>query len=221
MSSHLEWQTIYDFWFPRDLPTADASRQWQMLEWWMRGGANAELPQFAPFVQAARSGHLEHWLDTPHGRLSLVIVLDQFPRGLFAGTPEAYSSDPDTLRIVEEGFLNGHYDALTSLWEKFFYFLPLAHVEGPDHLERTRRIVAISEEVAAEAPAHLQPIWEFSLSQARANLDVIARFGRFPHRNPILGRVSTPEEAVYLEKGEFVHKRVLPVRSQSMASLLG
>jgi hypothetical protein len=48
MSSHLEWQTVYDFWFPRDLPTADASRQWQMLEWWMRGGANAELPQFAP-----------------------------------------------------------------------------------------------------------------------------------------------------------------------------
>ena len=79
MSSHLEWQTIYDFWFPRDLPTADASKQWQMLEWWMRGGANAELPQFTSFVQAARSGHLEHWLDTPHGRLSLVIVLDQFP----------------------------------------------------------------------------------------------------------------------------------------------
>src|SRR4028119_1016915 len=165
MSSHLEWQTVYDFWFPKDLSTADASRQWQMLEWWMRGGANAELPQVAPlvqappsgplehrlrtspralpladrprsapFVQAARSGHLEHWLDTPRGRLSLVIVLDQFPRGLFAGTPKAYSSDPDTLRIVEEGFRNGHYDALTSLWERFFYFLPLAHVEGPDHL---------------------------------------------------------------------------------------
>jgi uncharacterized protein (DUF924 family) len=150
-----------------------------------------------------------------------VIVLDQFPRGLFADTPEAYSSDPDTLRVVEEGFRNGHYDALTSLWERFFYVLPLAHVEGPDHLERMRRIVAISERVAAEAPAPLQPIWEFSLSQAQANLEVIARFGRFPHRNPILGRVSTPEEAAYLEKGDFVHKRVLPVRSQSMASLLG
>ena len=94
-------------------------------------------------------------------------------------------------------------------------------MEGPDHLERMKRIVAISEKVAAEAPAHLQPIWEFSLSQAQANLDVISRFGRFPHRNPILGRVSTPVEVAYLEKGEFVHKRVLPVRSQSIASLLG
>jgi uncharacterized protein (DUF924 family) len=221
MPSHPEWQTVYDFWFPKDLPTASVSRQWDMLGWWMRGGANAELPRFASVVRDAKLGRLNHWLETPRGRLSLVIVLDQFPRGLFAGTPEAYSSDSDSLRIVEEGFRNGHYDALTSLWERFFYHLPLAHAEGPDHLERMKRIVAVSEKVAAEAPADEQPIWEFSLSQARANLDVISRFGRFPHRNPVLGRVSTPEEVAYLKKGDFVHKRTPPVEFRSMAGPTG
>ena len=210
MSAHMDWQTVYDFWFPVDLSNADVATHWRMLAWWMRGGANSELPQFAPLVQAARSGYLDHWLLTPRGRLCLIIVLDQFPRGLFAGTPEAYSSDPDTLRMVDEGFQNGHYDTLASLWERFFYLLPLAHAEGPDHLERMRRIVAISERVAAEAPEPVQPVWQFSLSQAQANFDVISRFGRFPHRNSILGRVSTPEEAAYLEKGDFVHKQSLP-----------
>ncbi|PVE21160.1 hypothetical protein DC522_28105 [Microvirga sp. KLBC 81] len=133
----------------------------------MRGGANAELPQFASLLQAARAGQLDHWLGTLRGRLSLIIVLDQFPRGLFAGTPEAFSSDPDALRIAEEGFRNGHYVALTSLWERFFYCLPLAHAEGPDHLERMRRIVAISEQVVDQVPEHLKPIWQFSLNQAK------------------------------------------------------
>ena len=84
-----------------------------MLTWWMRGGANAELHQFAPLVHAAKAGELDRWIGTPRGRLSLIVVLDQFPRGLFAGTPEAYSSDPDTVRIAEEGFRSGHYDALS------------------------------------------------------------------------------------------------------------
>jgi uncharacterized protein (DUF924 family) len=131
-----------------------------MLEWWTRGGANPDLPRIAHFVQA-RAGRLDHWLGTPLGRLSMIIVLDQFPRGLFADTPEAYSSDTSTLRIVEEGFRNGHYEALTNLWEKFFYFLPLAHAEKPDHLERMRRIVAVTEQLANRVPEHLKQIWQF------------------------------------------------------------
>ena len=218
MSSRSDWQRIYDFWFPVDLTGADVAAHWQMLAWWMRGGANAELFQFMPTVRAAKAGQLEHWKETPRGRLSLIIVLDQFPRGLFAGTPEAYSSDLVTLRIVEEGFGNGHYDALTNPYERFFYFLPLAHAEGPDHLERMRRIVAISERAIDEAPEHLKPIWQFSLSQAQANFDVISRFGRFPHRNPVLGRTSTPEELVYLAKGDFVHQR-LPTSPSAISAI--
>ena len=221
MSFHMDWRRIYDFWFPVDLSDADIGDHWRMLTWWMRGGANAELLQFEPVVRAAKAGHLDSWLSTPRGRLSLIVVLDQFPRGLFAGTPEAYSSDPAALKIVEEGFGNGHYDALTTPYERFFYFLPYAHAEGPDHLKRMKRIVAVSEQAVDEAPEHLKPVWLFSLSQARANLEVISRFGRFPHRNPVLGRTSSPEELVYLAKGDFVHLRSPLVASSSAISAIG
>jgi uncharacterized protein (DUF924 family) len=132
------------------------------------------------------------------------------PRGLFAGTPEAYASDPDALRIVEEGLRNGQYDALAKPWEKTFFFIPLDHAEGPGHRERLGRVVAMTERIALEAPERLRPLYQHSAGQARGHLEVIARFGRFPHRNPILGRPSTPEEQAYLDKGDFVHTRPLP-----------
>jgi uncharacterized protein (DUF924 family) len=210
MVQNSDFEPVLDFWFPADLEHADASRQWRMLEWWMRGGANAELAPFSSLLTAARAGQLDYWAATPYGRLSLILVLDQFPRGLHEGTPHAFSSDLDALRLAEEGFRNGHYDALTSLWHRFFFFLPLAHAEGPRHLERLERIVTISEQVLLEAPVHLKPIWRFSLNQAQANRDVIAQFGRYPHRNPILGRTSTAGEAAYIAKGDFVHRRALP-----------
>jgi uncharacterized protein (DUF924 family) len=152
---------------------------------------------------------LDHWLATPLGCLSLIVVLDQFPRGLFAGTPEAYASDPDALRIAEEGLRNGQYDALAKPWEKTFFFIPLGHAEGPGHRERLGRVVAMTERIALEAPERLRPLYQHSAGQARSHLEVIARFGRFPHRNPILGRPSTPEEQAYLDKGDFVHTRPL------------
>ncbi len=221
MSSRMDWQQVYRFWFPVDLSNTDVAAHWQMLAWWMRGGASAEMAHFAPVVQAARARQLDHWLETPRGRLSLIVVLDQFPRGLYAGAPEAYSSDREALDIAEDGFRNGHYDALTSPYERFFHILPLAHAEGPDHLERMRRIVAISEQAVEEAPEHIKPVWQFSLSQAQANFEVIARFGRFPHRNPVLGRASTPKELAYLAKGDFVHMRTLPASAQSAISAVG
>jgi uncharacterized protein (DUF924 family) len=204
------WRAVYEFWFPTDLSGAEIGEHWRMLEWWMRGGANAQLKPFAPVLAAARASQLHNWSESPRGRLSLIIVLDQFPRGLEAGSPDAFASDPQALQLAEEGLNNGHFEALANPYEQFFFVLPLAHAEGPDHLERMGRIVALSEQILAEAPAHLKPVWQFSLSQARANYDVIRRFGRFPHRNPVLERPSTPEEAVYIAEGDFVHRRSLP-----------
>jgi uncharacterized protein (DUF924 family) len=198
---------IYDFWFPPGLENADRETFRRQVEWWFAGGANAELPPFTHTLMAARLGRLDHWLATPRGRLALIIVLDQFPRGLFAGKAEAYASDPQALRIAEEGLWNGHYDALTQPWEKTFFFLPLAHTEGPGHLHRLDRAVALAENVTLDAPERFRMYYQFSLSQARANRDLIARFGRFPHRNDILGRASTPEEVEYVETGNFVHLR--------------
>jgi uncharacterized protein (DUF924 family) len=207
----MDWRPVFDFWFHAELPAEDAAAHWRMLDWWMRGGANAQLAPFATVLAEARAGGLDHWTRTPHGRLSLIIVLDQFPRGLDAGTPEAFSADPAALQLTEEGILNGHLDGLADPWHRFFFFLPLAHAEGPDHLARMERIVALSEQALEAAPSSLKPVWRFSLSQAQANREVIARFGRFPHRNGVLGRTSTPEEAAYIEKGDFVHRRSPPV----------
>src|SRR3712207_883687 len=144
------WRTVYDFWIPPDLDDADLEAHGQMFAWWFGGGANPELPPFAPVVEAAKAGRLDHWPATPLGRLSLIVVLDQFPRGLFAGTPEAYASDPNALRIAEEGLRNGHYDALTRPWEKTFFFMPLGHAEGPDHHSRLERVAAMADAIALD-----------------------------------------------------------------------
>ncbi|HEX2151548.1 MAG TPA: DUF924 family protein [Stellaceae bacterium] len=210
MALQATWRTVYDFWFPPGLDDADLETHRRMFLWWFGGGATPELPPFAPMVQAARTGRLDHFLATPLGRLSLIVVLDQFPRGLFAGTPEVYASDPVALQIAEEGLRNGHYDALAKPWEKTFFFMPLGHAEGPSHRERLERVVAMAERIALEAPERLRPLYRHSISQARGHLEVISRFGRFPHRNPILGRSSTPEEQAYLDKGDFVHTRPPP-----------
>ncbi len=194
MEPQADWRTVYDFWFPPGLDDADPETHRRMFLWWFGGGSSPELPQFAPLVQAARTGRLDHWLFEPLGRLSLIVVLDQFPRGLFAGTPEAYVSDPDALRIAEEGLRNGHYDALAWPWEKTFFLMPLGHAEGPGHRERLERVVGLTERIAFEAPECLQPLYRHSVSQACGHLKIISRFGRFPHRNAILGRAPRPEE---------------------------
>jgi uncharacterized protein (DUF924 family)/uncharacterized protein YjiS (DUF1127 family) len=209
---------VYDFWFPPGLENADRETFRRRIEWWFAGGANAELPPFTHTLMAARLGRLDHWLATPRGRLALIIVLDQFSRGLFAGKAEAYASDPQALRIAEEGVWNGHYDALTQPWEKTFFFLPLAHAEGPGHLHRLDRVVALAENVTLDAPERFRMYYQFSLSQARANRDLIARFGRYPHRNDILVRASTPEEADYVKTGNFVHLRRPPAERMPVAA---
>jgi uncharacterized protein (DUF924 family)/uncharacterized protein YjiS (DUF1127 family) len=209
---------VYDFWFPPDLENADRETFRRRVEWWFAGGANAELAPFTHTLMAARLGRLDHWLATPRGRLALIIVLDQFSRGLFAGKAEAYASDPQALRIAEEGLWNGHYDALTHPWEKTFFFLPLGHAEGPGHLHRLDRVVALAENVVLDAPERFRMYYQFSLSQARANRDLIARFGRYPHRNDILGRASTPEEVEYVQTGNFVHLRRPPAEQMPVAA---
>ncbi|MBX6742808.1 MAG: DUF924 domain-containing protein [Acetobacteraceae bacterium] len=203
------WRRVHEFWFPPGLE-AGPEVHGRMFLRWFGGGANAELPPFAPVLEAARAGRLDRWRDTPLGRLSLILVLDQFPRGLFAGTPEAYACDAEALRLAEVGLSNGQYDALAWPWEKTFFFLPLAHAEGPDHRARLERVATLAEAVAREAPAPLRPLYEHSVRQARGHLEVITRFGRYPHRNPVLGRPSTPEEAAWLAAGDFVHTRQPP-----------
>lgn len=209
MNAVPDWRPVYDFSFPAGLD-ADAGTHRRRILWWFGGGANAELAPFAPLVAAAAAGGLDAWLAAPRSRLALILLLDQFPRGLLAGTPAAYASDLHALGIAEEGLRNGHFAALAHPWEKTFFFMPLAHTEGPDHRERLQRVVALAEAIARDAPNALKPLYQHSVSQARANLELITRFGRFPHRNPILARASSAEEQAYIDKGEFIHHRAPP-----------
>lgn len=204
-----DWRQVTEAWFPPGLAQAGAETHHWMFEQWFGGGQ--VLPgALAPLADAALRGQLDAWGATPQGRLALILLLDQAPRQFRAGTPCAYAGDPDALRIAEEGLRNGQYDALEHAWERTFFFLPLAHAEGPDHRERMIRVVAMAEAVAWSAPDHLLPLYRFSAEQARGHQGVIARFGRYPHRNALLGRASTAEEEAYLVTGELVHLRRPP-----------
>jgi uncharacterized protein (DUF924 family) len=123
------------------------------------------------------------------------------------GTARAFAQDPKARALTLEGFDRGHYDALETPWEKTFFFLPLGHSEELAHLDTA---VKYTEELVEQAPLELRRLLEHSASQARGHRDVVARFGRQPHRNAILGRQSTKEELEYLARGDLVHMRTVP-----------
>ncbi len=202
------FEDILRFWFPPALDTADSSTVARRVEWWFRGGANSEIAaRYVEALNRAERGEHDDWSGTPRSRLALILVLDQFPRSLYPNSARAYAQDPKALALSLEGIRIGHYGALESAWEQTFFFLPLGHSESLAHLETA---VALAEAIVRRVPAPLRPLFEHSASQARGHRDVVAKFGRQPHRNAILGRASTPDELAYLAKGEFVHQRSLP-----------
>lgn len=196
------WSPVHRFWFPDHLAESDAAAHARMFAWWFNGGSNAELEPFIPLLTAAQSGRLDGWCATPRGRLSLILLLDQFTRGLHPGSPAAYSNDAYALCLAEEALSNGQYDALEHVWERTFVLVPLVHAEGPSHLPRALRALAMAEALAEQAPAHLRPVYAASARRCGEHVEVIRRFGRFPHRNARLGRTSSPAELRHLESGE-------------------
>jgi uncharacterized protein (DUF924 family) len=200
-------EDVLRFWFP-ELSGANHARMVRQFEWWFRGGANSAVAErFSLLLERATRGELDHWANWPRPRLALIIVLDQFSRSLYRDTARAFAQDPKALALALEGLEIGHYAALETPWEKTFFLLPLGHSE---ELAQLGRAVALAEELAENAPPELRRVLEHSASQARGHRDVIARFGRHPHRNAVLGRQSTPEELDYLASGKLVHTRSIP-----------
>jgi len=137
---------------------------------------------------AAARRELDDWLDSPKGALALMIVLDQLPRNCFRGTGHMYATDPLALRFARRAIALGHDTAVEGPMRAFFY-LPFSHSENLENQEEAVRLqLALGEEFA---------------KHARGHRDIIARFGRFPHRNRILGRDTTPEEQAFLDEGGF------------------
>ena len=207
MSNNEESEEVLRFWFS-SLPTGDHAAMARQMEWWFRGGADAEIiERFSPLFARATTGALDNWSQSPRSRLALIIVLDQFSRTIHRGTAQAFAQDPKALRLAFEGIEVGHYAALETPWEKTFFFLPLGHSEELANLDRA---VNLAEELVKDAAQEQRGMLEFSANQARGHRDIIARFGRHPHRNELLGRQSTPKELEYLAADQLVHMRPLP-----------
>jgi uncharacterized protein (DUF924 family) len=203
-------EAVLEFWFPDDLGD-DADRVLTQVQWWFRGGSNKDVrARFSGALEMAEDGKLEHWKTSPRSRLALILVLDQFSRAIYGNDSRAYRNDAAARDAAREGIGNGHYACLISCWERTFFTLPFGHSEN---LADANLAVALAEEIAENAPAGLEPILRFSAEQAKGHRDVIARFGRHPHRNAALGRISTADEEAYLKSGEIVHTRPLPGRA--------
>ncbi len=203
-----EADDVLRFWYPERLSGANHATMVSQFAWWFRGGADSAITErFQLLLEQAARGERDHWSRMPRSRLALIIVLDQFSRSVYRGTERAYAQDPKALALALEGIEIGHYAALDTPWEKTFFFLPLGHSEELAHPETA---VRLAEELVEQGPAELRRVLEHSAAQARGHRDVIARFGRHPHRNAVLGRESTPEELDYLAGGQLVHTRPLP-----------
>lgn len=150
--------------------------------------------RFGAAVEEALNGRLDDWAGSPIGWLALLILLDQFPRNLYRGSPRAWAGDVQARRFALSGLACG-YDRQLPVQQRVFAYLPLEHAEDSALQQRS---VELFEALVAEVSAAERERFAGYLDYARRHRDVIARFGRFPHRNEVLGRTCTQEEVEYL-----------------------
>jgi len=184
------WQDVLDFWF---LPTDDPGYLKPRHVWFQKNpDFDAEINRrFLSRVEQALGGGLRDWKRELNGALARIVLLDQFPRNIWRGTPRAFAGDPQALADALELIDGGRYLQLPPVQREFVY-LPLMHSENPGIQERC---VALYTTLAQEHPAS-----QNSLDFAIRHRDIIERFGRFPHRNAILGRASTGQELEFLKQ---------------------
>lgn len=194
----LKPEEVLEFWFgvldaPHDFPS-DRSPLW----WGADPAVDREITErFGAQLERARAGELDAWCETARGTLALVILLDQFSRNIQRGTPEAFGADAAAAAVCQRAIESGQDSALRPI-ERAFLYMPLMHAE-----ERAlaRKCVACFEELSAEIQRHCPEGYPDFLPHARQHAEIVERFGRYPHRNAILNRPSTPEEEAFLEGG--------------------
>ncbi|WP_299177706.1 DUF924 family protein [uncultured Neptuniibacter sp.] len=164
--------------------------------WWGGSAENDRLiaDLFGHKVSQALRGELDNWSETPRGRLALIILLDQFTRTIYRGTADAFAGDPHALKLCQEGRRAGHDQALEFV-ERTFFYMPLEHAED---LDCQVQCIDCFEQMLLEVPGGKKIQVEGWLDFAFQHQEQIQQFGRFPHRNEVLGRSSTPEELAYL-----------------------
>jgi uncharacterized protein (DUF924 family) len=168
---------VLDFWFADGMPE----------RWFKKDAAfDAEVrTRLAAAYESAAAGGLDDWRDSPEGCLALCILLDQVPRNMFRDDPRAFATDAKALAITRHALAHG-FDRRLGQSRRMFLYLPLEHSE---------RLADQELCCALMAPLDQNPAWH---DYAVRHRDIVARFGRFPHRNAVLGRATTPAEAAFL-----------------------
>ena len=175
-------EEILQFWF----------EEIEQSRWFKKDpGFDRELEQrFGGVLTLAKNDRLDHWCDTPRGSLALIIVLDQFSRNIYRDTAGAFETDSKALQLTLDGIQKGLDEKLT-LEQRSFYYLPLRHAEN-----------LAMQELGLTKTRELNNAGYGTDKYALNHLELIQRFGRFPHRNSVLGRRNTAEEESYLSDGK-------------------
>ncbi len=150
--------------------------------------------EFSGDVERACKGKLDHWADDPHGRLTLIILIDQFRRNIHRNTADAFSMDTLALKLCVEGAMAKKDKGLSPI-QKVFFYMPLQHTESRKVQAKS---VALFNKLAELVSPTYQETFLTVAQFAELHKDVVDQFGRFPHRNALLGRENTPEEDEYL-----------------------
>ncbi len=193
-----EPEAVLRFWLADALASPEALAARTQIWFGADPALDCEIARrFGAWVERAGEGALGEWMREPRAALALVILLDQFPRNLFRGGARSFAFDARALEASSAALTAGHDRVLHPL-ESIFLYLPFEHAES---LAAQDQSVALFEAAAARAEsAHAEAMRDYA-DFARRHRDVIRRFGRFPHRNAVLGRATTAEEAAYLAGG--------------------
>jgi uncharacterized protein (DUF924 family) len=186
---------ILSFWFrEQELSAPQIDRRMDI--WFGEDPAfdEAIMVGFEDDVEAASNGRLDHWAEEPRGRLALILLIDQFRRNIHRNTAKAFSHDKLALKLCVEGAVKKKDKGLTPI-QKVFFYMPLQHAESV-------KVQAKSVELFNKLAESVSPTYRetfLTVAQfAELHKDIVDQFGRFPHRNKLLGRENTPEENEYL-----------------------
>lgn len=190
-------EDVLAFWFGREAGDS-ATAESQKKLWWSKDAViDAEIRErFGALVATAAGGAHREWAREPRGRLALILLFDQFPRNIYRDTPQAFAHDGLALRLALDGIDSGADRGLRAI-ERVFFYLPLEHAESTDIQARS---VALFEGLRNGAAVAERRIFDGYLDFALRHRDIVQRFGRFPHRNRILGRASTAAEIDFLQQ---------------------
>ena len=189
------WEPVLNYWFGDAEDDVVCAEEKASLWWGKATEVDAEIRQrFESVLQLLVNGGNRYWLQFPESRLAAIITLDQFSRNIYRNTPTAFAADQLALNWCLSGITAGLDKQLRPI-ERVFFYLPMEHAEdlGMQHrcLWQFQQLVEIVPE------AHKETFSGF-VDYAKQHMDIIGRFGRFPHRNTVLGRQSTPQELEYL-----------------------